>query len=76
MKINEVIGKIRSEYKRNKTLIIGIDGAGGGVDVEVYAPVEWKNHARRDGVCERLEKQVSDAIEAGVKEEVTDHDSI
>lgn len=55
---------------------VGIDGAGGGVDVEVYAPVEWKNHARRDGVCERLEKQVSDAIEAGVKEEVTDHDNI
>jgi hypothetical protein len=51
------------------------NGAGGGVDVEVYAPVDWKDHAKRDAFCDGFSARIMDAIKAGVRER-TGHDGI
>jgi hypothetical protein len=51
------------------------NGAGGGVDVEVYAPVEWENHTKRDAICDRLSARIMEAIKTGAKGGVS-HDSI
>lgn len=43
--------------------------AGSGVDIEVYAPVEWTTRSRRDVVCDKFKQGVIDVIEQAVKEE-------
>ena len=43
--------------------------AGAGVDLEVYAPIEWATRSQRDAFCEKFSQGIMDAIEAAVKEE-------
>ena len=50
--------------------------AGAGVDVEIYAPVEWQGRDNRDALCDKLKSGIKDAIEAAIKEEASGHDII
>ena len=50
--------------------------AGAGVDIEVYAPVEWTIRSRRDVVCDKFRQGVIDVIEQAVKEEGKNHDNV
>ena len=55
---------------------VGTAKAGAGVDLEMYAPVEWLSRSRRDAVCERIKQSVVDVIEQAVREEAKGHDSV
>jgi len=50
--------------------------AGAGIDVEIYAPVEWQGRDNRDALCDKLKSGIKDAIEAAIKEEASGHDII
>jgi len=50
--------------------------AGAGVDLEVYAPIEWPVRFQRGVFCEKFRQDIVDVIEAVVKEETDNHDSV